>query len=140
MSDADTVYELTVDVPSSPKGEPIQIPGLGTFENGGTYGVNEDDAQAFRTYHSVQKPVYSEEGQMILGNEVELGPTLLQASKSMFGVEVSSVGTGDKVREKGKSNVVSDTDTSKMVASVPDSEQSLTKDSKKSATEKGGDS
>lgn len=96
MSDAKLVYELTLDQPNLPKGELVQIPGLGTFENGSTYDIDADQAYSFRTYHVRSVPFVDEETQAILGSSVELGPTLLQASKTMYGVEVATYGKQPK--------------------------------------------
>lgn len=118
MSGEDPVYTVTVDNPTLPKGEPIQIVGLGTFENGGTYTVSKQEADAYRTYHSALVTTRDERDGSILGADTELGPTLLQASKTMFGVEVSTADS--KERRKGQSNTIGDDDTSKMVAQVSD--------------------
>jgi hypothetical protein len=72
-------YKLEVDVPHLPKGEPVQIPGLGTFANGETHEIEKEDAEAYRVYN---------------GRDGELGQTLLQASKNMYGVEVSTGQSG----------------------------------------------
>lgn len=113
MSGEDTMYEITLDIPGSPKGEPFQIVGLGTFENGGTYTVTKDEAETYRSHHSRLVPVVSEDDESIIGSTVELGPTLLQDSKNMHGVTVSKADADTKAREKG-SNTSGDADTSKM--------------------------
>lgn len=89
MSGEDAVYELTIDQPNLPKGEPVQIPGLGTFENGYSYTISRDEAEAFRTYHTRQKVKYGDDGS-IVGSELEKGPTLLEAAKNMYGLEVNA--------------------------------------------------
>lgn len=98
MSDSDekVVYEISFDLESAPKGEPIQVPGLGTFENGKAYEVTKAEADAYRAFHVHQEPVYNDKDEMV-GTEAVLGPTLLQAAKHMYGVEVSTV--GDKQEE-----------------------------------------
>jgi hypothetical protein len=83
---SDVEYKMTVDQPNLPKGEPVQIPGLGTFDNGGTYEVSREQAAA---YHQTLEPVYNDDRE-IVGSEPANGPTLLQASKSMYGVEVET--------------------------------------------------
>jgi hypothetical protein len=90
MSGEDPMYELTIDQPNLPKGEPIQIVGLGTFENGSTYTITKDQNESYRAAHARQVPIIGENDE-ILGSEVEPGPTVLQASKSMYGVEVTTV-------------------------------------------------
>jgi hypothetical protein len=74
---SDTAYELKIDLP---EGDPIQIPGLGTFETGKTYEISKDEAEGYRQY-------WKREG--------KLGPTLLQASKKMYRVLVT-VPSGSK--------------------------------------------
>jgi len=94
MSGDDAVYELTIDLPSIPKGNEdhqIQIPGLGTFENGRTYEVSKEQAEAFRAYHTVQESVVDEDTGAYLGSDAKPGPTLLEAAKSMYGVTVETV-------------------------------------------------
>lgn len=88
MADAEkVVYELALDLPGFPNGEPVQIPGLGTFDNGSVYEVTEVEAQAYRTYHTRQVPTEDEDGN-IVGATTELGPTLLQAFRRTEGVNV----------------------------------------------------
>jgi hypothetical protein len=112
MSDEDVMYELVLDVPGAPKGEPFQIVGLGTFENGNTYTVTKAEADAYRQFHSRTVPVVNEEDQAIVGSNVQLGPTLLQDSKNMYGVEVATVDPDTKARSTKKSTTVTDDDTS----------------------------
>lgn len=83
------MYEMTIDQPNRPKNDPIQIPGLGTFANGGTYTIDDEAAQSFRSYHSRQTTVVDEKTEAVKGTKAELGPTLLEASKNMYGVEVT---------------------------------------------------
>lgn len=122
MSGEDAVYELTIDQPNLPKGEPVQIPGLGTFENGYSYTISKDEADAFRTYHTRQVPVTNEETGEIVGSDLEKGPTLLEAAKSMYGVEVTSFdksNTDDPNKANAKRAVTtSSPDTSVWVAST----------------------
>lgn len=99
MSDGNdkVVYNLDVDQPGLPKGELVQIPGLGTFENGSSYEVTKSEADAYRSYNSTQEPTHNDEEE-ITGSEMTLGPTLLEASKTMYGIEVttaSSTGGGN---------------------------------------------
>jgi hypothetical protein len=63
---------------------------LGVFNNGGTYEITEEQAVNFRAANPVATPVVGDENE-ILGLEVEHGPTLLQASRSMVeGINVST--------------------------------------------------
>jgi hypothetical protein len=84
------VYEHTIDQPNSPKGEPLQIVGLGTFENGYTYTINRYEAESFRDFHQSLVPVMAEDDKSIIGQERQQGPTLLEAAKGMYGVTVTS--------------------------------------------------
>lgn len=86
MSEA-TAYEIEVNLPDLPKGELVQIPGLGTFENGTKHDVSQEEAEAYRAYHTQHVAETSEDGEMSV--DVVQGPTLLEASKDMYGVEVA---------------------------------------------------
>lgn len=94
MSDEKVQYELTIDQPNLPKGELVQIPGLGTFENGHTYEVTKQEADSYRVYHTRQVPKEDKDGN-IVGSDVELGPTLLQAMKHSRTVHVVTHKEGD---------------------------------------------
>jgi hypothetical protein len=43
-------YSVKVDYPNMPKGQQVLISGLGTFENGSTAAVSDEDAAAYRAY------------------------------------------------------------------------------------------
>jgi len=102
MAEVQIVYEVKIDQPNLPEGEPIQIPGLGTFENGGTYDVSEAEAEAYRSFHTRQVPKIDEETQSIVGADVELGPTLAQAAENMYGVSVEEVNKTVTVEDDSK--------------------------------------
>ena len=85
-------YEVSLDLPGMPKGELVQIPGLGTFENGTSFDVTEEQANAYRVYHQRVDMVYDEETNELLGSEASVGPTLLQAYKNEQGVDVAAYG------------------------------------------------
>jgi len=91
------VYEVTLDQESLQKGSLIQIPGLGTFENGSTFEVNEDQHATYRAHHQEMVMVLDDNDNPVLDDngaytfELQQGPTLLQASKGMNGVEVTTV-------------------------------------------------
>ena len=105
MSDkSKNVYALTVDLPNLPKGELIQIPGLGTFKNGDSFDINEEAAENYRVYHGRQEPIYDQETGSILGTKWAKGPTLLQASESMYGVTVKTASSGGQQSNGGGSN------------------------------------
>lgn len=101
MSDEKIVYVLSVDLPNLPKGERIQIAGLGTFENGGSYDINERMAENFRAYNGRQTPIFDEDDGSLIGTEWVKGPTVLEASKQMYGVEVSTAGSGGQQSNSG---------------------------------------
>jgi hypothetical protein len=107
MSGEDPMYELTVDQPNSPKGTPIQIVGLGTYKNGGTYSVSKDEADRFRSHHTRQESVYAEDGSVV-GSKTSSGPTLLQASTNMLGVTVETVSSSSPA-PAGDANKAKDT-------------------------------
>jgi hypothetical protein len=80
-------YELSIDMPNLAKGAEVQIAGLGTFENGSSYKITDEEHDSFRRYHGSIQTVTSEANE-ILGSELALGPTLIQASENMYGVSV----------------------------------------------------
>jgi hypothetical protein len=102
MAEVKIVYEVKIDQPNLPEGEPIQIPGLGTFENGGTYDVSEAEAEAYRSYHTRQVPKIDPETKAYLGADVELGPSLADVAESMYGVTVEEVDKTVTVEEGTK--------------------------------------
>jgi hypothetical protein len=83
-------YTLTVVDPSLPKGEPLQIMGLGTFDNGASTEISHEQAEAFRDYHSGQRGVFDKEGNL-KGYEWQRGPTLLEWAKGSEVVAVETV-------------------------------------------------
>lgn len=112
MSGEDAMYEMTVDLPTLPKGEPVQIVGLGTFENGSSFTVSKEEAERYRNHHAKQVEVRDEDTGDLLGSEVQQGPTLLQVADSMYGVTVSTASKGTKHKSSSKSTTSSDSDTS----------------------------
>jgi hypothetical protein len=91
MSDDEkVVYELTLDLPGQPKGEPVQIAGLGTFENGKSHQITESQAESYRSYNTRLEYEYDEDNNLV-GATAEPGPTLLQAFSKTDGVEVTTV-------------------------------------------------
>ena len=45
-------YQISLDFPGTPKGQELSIPGLGTYKNGSTSEVTEDEANLFRAYQA----------------------------------------------------------------------------------------
>jgi hypothetical protein len=46
------VYQITIDYPNMPKGQEVSIPGLGTYKNGTSHAVTEEEAELFRAYQT----------------------------------------------------------------------------------------
>jgi hypothetical protein len=44
------MYQISIDYPNMPKGQEVSIPGLGTYKNGSTTVVSNEEANAFRAY------------------------------------------------------------------------------------------
>jgi hypothetical protein len=87
------VYEVALDLEGFPKGGAVQIAGLGTYANGSTFDVDEDEHTAYRAHHSVQVMGIGHEGEIIV-EEIKPGPTLLQAYEHTDGVEVTTYAGG----------------------------------------------
>jgi hypothetical protein len=98
MSEA--VYELEVNIPEQPEGSPIQIPGLGVFENGKKYEITEDEANNYRVHNSVQVPDIDEETHVVLGGHFEQGPSLYDAAQTMYGVNVTDLSSGKQSKDE----------------------------------------
>jgi hypothetical protein len=91
MSDDEkVVYEITFDLPGTPKGQEVMVAGLGTFANGSTYEVTEEEAESYRSYHTSLKYEYDKDNNLV-GATAEPGPTLLQAFSKTDGVDVNTV-------------------------------------------------
>jgi hypothetical protein len=105
MSDAQ--YVLVVDIPGSPKGEGVAITGLGEFKNGSSYDISKEQADNFRALNSTQEMVYDSKTNEVLGAEMVQGPTLLQASKTMHGITVT---TADKDNDEDEPDEEDDVD------------------------------
>lgn len=142
MAEEDAVYEMTIDQENLPKGEPIQIAGLGTFENGITYTISKEEADAYRVYHTQHEDVIDADTQAVLGTEAVAGPTLLQASKNMYGVEVttfeSKSGSDPNARNSKKATTVSDDDTSKQIPNAEPATDAVAAATDTSKKTKGG--
>jgi hypothetical protein len=80
-------YQLKVNFPGTHKGQELTIPGLGTFKNGSSTEVSDEDADSFRAYQT--------------SNNMP-DQTLLQAFKDDPYVEVSKAAAGkDKSDKEG---------------------------------------
>lgn len=82
-----SAYNVTVDMPNLPRGEEVEISGLGRFKNGSTTEVSKEDAEAFRTFHQNVRFEHDENGALL--TITEQGPTVLQAN--IPGVVVETV-------------------------------------------------
>lgn len=101
MSDEEKVkYVLTLDVPGTPKGHGIEIPGLGVFANGDEHEITEAQARSYRAANPVAQAVVGDNNE-ILGVDVKQGSTLLQASRrAMEGITVSTYDESDPEDEE----------------------------------------
>jgi hypothetical protein len=72
------MYELKIDLPNSSQDAPVELDGLGLFENGKTYIISDEDANDWRSRST--RP----------GN-----PTLLQAFKTTTGITIKKVDAGE---------------------------------------------
>lgn len=48
--------KLTVDYPNMPKGEPVEVPGLGLFPNGSTQEVEKEDVAVWERVTGMKFP------------------------------------------------------------------------------------
>lgn len=79
------MYKITFNFPNLPKGGEVDITGLNhIFENGSTYTISEEEAQAFRDHNPV---VLESDGDGVYGP----GPTLLEAFKDNKHVKVETI-------------------------------------------------
>lgn len=49
-------HKVKLDVPTTNKGEPIEVPGLGVFENGATHTVDETQRYTWETLTGYKMP------------------------------------------------------------------------------------
>jgi len=107
MSDEEKVaYVLELDVPGTPKGQEVEIPGLGVFKNGQSYDITEDEAENYRNANVVAetKTVKVKDGDQkrdVVVSEISQGPTLLQAFQGQEDILVSTP-AAPKPQEKKK--------------------------------------
>lgn len=83
------MYKLAIDLPNSAPGAEVSINGLGVFENGREYEIDDDRAEAYRLVNQVQTSTTDKDGAMTVSTEP--GPTLLEAFKSHPGIKVTTV-------------------------------------------------
>lgn len=73
------MFTLTLDLPNLPKGGDLEIDGLGTFQNGSSFEISDEQANAFSTKDSTLKTTTHEDGK--LSNVIVPGRTLVEAFK-----------------------------------------------------------
>lgn len=82
------MYKIEFDMPNLARGTEVQIDGLGTFANGGTYTITNEQAAAFRVAGRKQR--FVPDGHGAVDVVTEDGPTVLQAFKDAEGVTVTT--------------------------------------------------
>lgn len=97
------MYEVTFNLDSLPEGAPVEVDGLGRFENGATYAVSEEEALAFQTKHAVQTFTHDEDTGALL-TDVQLGPTLEESFKDVQGIDVKVAEPPKNEKKKGGEN------------------------------------
>jgi hypothetical protein len=85
------MYNLTIQKPSLPPGTEVQIHGLGVFENGKQYLIDEAQAARFREANSKQQSEITDRETGAMRVWDEQGPTVLQAFKDDATVVVEVV-------------------------------------------------
>lgn len=71
-------YQIKLDLPNLGKGVPVEIPGLGVFENGTTTTLSADQVATFRTVHRVDKGKVDDKGSYV--SDWQLGPSPADAN------------------------------------------------------------
>lgn len=87
------MYVLKIDFPNLPKGAPVDIDGLGRFENGHEYEISKEEAETYRLQNVTQSFEHDKDGNLLV--ETKKGPTLLQAFKNNDNVDVSTTDGGE---------------------------------------------
>ena len=95
------MYKLEVNLPNRDKGSVVNIVGLGTFVNGESYDISEEDAERFMRLgsHLVRR------GRKGHTYSTAAGPNLADAFKSFDGITV----TDQKEEQSPKGPVVNKT-------------------------------
>ena len=95
------MYKLEVNLPNRDKGSIVNITGLGTFVNGESYDISDEDAQRFMQLgsHLVRR------GRKNLTYSMVEGPDLAEAFKDFEGITV----TNQKKDQSSAGPVVSET-------------------------------
>ena len=71
------MYKMTLNFPNLAKGAEVQIGGLGIFQNGYEYIIDDEEAEAYRVHNQVLETELDDDGNMT--TTTVLGSTLLKA-------------------------------------------------------------
>lgn len=84
------MYDIKFNLPNLAKGAEFDIGGLGRFENGKSYVIDDETADYFRQYNGYHATVEPESEQDVEPQyEFTPGPALLEAFKDVEGIDVS---------------------------------------------------
>lgn len=81
--------KVTVDVPGTPKGEPIDVGGLGRFKNGSTAEVTKEQVESWELFSGREWP---SSGELAL-------PVVAEAPKSKTSPATDATMSASKVKE-----------------------------------------
>jgi hypothetical protein len=84
-------YTLKVDHPELGKGSTLQIPGLGEFENGKSYELEDETIKGWEQSHALTVP--GEDGEDVV-------ISLKERIANMYGVKITKSGTTHKDEKK----------------------------------------
>lgn len=88
-------YKLSVDQPNIGDEGEVYIHGLGTFKNGKSYEISGELEETFRTVNAVDQGGIDDDPESETFGSVRpnvvLGPSLVDAAKSMYGVTVEEI-------------------------------------------------
>lgn len=95
-------YKLTVNLPSVPEGRDVYIAGLGTFPNGGTYDISDEQDLAYQNAHTRDEGHFDFDhvaeraepgtgGSGAYVHKLVPGPSIVEAVQSMRGVTLEEV-------------------------------------------------
>jgi len=81
-------FKLTIDMPNLAPDGKVAIMGLGEFQNGKSYEVSDELAEAFRQAHATVQDKRGDKGEL-LGSEMVLSPPLDEVE--MYGVNIEKL-------------------------------------------------
>ena len=85
------MYKMEINLPNTPRGQLVEVDGLGIFENGSEVFIDKEQAEAFRAKHEKVVVRSTKRGLSIV--DVKPGLTVLQAFERVEGITVT---TSDK--------------------------------------------